>query len=267
MSNLTQNIQIKSKNVSIWKRLVAFLIDFACFFGVYYALFYSASKPLITYISQDNVVEINQAYQIACDNLNSESYQGYVMIEYEGNYGINNLDHDKYVAFVKEQKPELTEYELEDEYINALGTLESAVRKVPLYQKAYQVFYMKYLIIFSITLLIPAFIFSLLIPLFTPNKSTLGMLCFSFGFANSKDTTPVYPYKILFRFLIDYVALGLIPFLFLGDLTILILLILSLILLLFTKRRFTLTDALSLTKVLPSQWIRKPSLIGDDSME
>lgn len=266
MNNLNQDNLYKIENVSAWKRFLAFLIDFICFFGVYFALFYSASKPLIAYVSQEQVAEINQAYDIACENLNGENYQGYHMIASEGNYGIDNLDHDTFIEFQKELHPDYSEYELEDEYISALGELETAVRKIPLYQNAYRRFYAKYFIIFALTLLIPAFVFSLLIPLFTLNRSTIGMLCFSFGLANSKDVTPIYPYKILFRFLVEYVVLGMIPFLILGDVTVLMDFILSLILLLFTRKRFTLTDLLSASRVLPNQQIRKPSLLDNDPM-
>lgn len=243
-------------NVSILKRLGSYFIDAILFLGLYFALFFLAGKPLITHMSQDSISLINRAYDSAVEELNSESYQGYEMIKHDGNYGINNLNYDKYKEYQLSIDNTKTEDDIQEMYMDSLSAIETKAKTYPIYMEGYKGFRTNYYLISFLALLVPSLILNLIIPLFNRSLATVGMLIFHQKLVESRDEDKSNKFKLVLRFAMEPV-IDLILILILGWLFFLIPVLFSVILILSTKTRRSLLDGLTFTKVMPSDYNKK----------
>lgn len=247
---------MNGSKVSILKRLGSYFIDALLFLGLYFGLFFLAGKPLITTMSQDSIALINRAYDSAVEELNAESYQGYEMIEHKGNYGINDLNYDKYKEYQLSIDNTKTEDDIQEMYMDSLSAIETKAKTYPIYMEGYKGFRTNYYLISFLALLIPSLIFNLIIPIFNHSLASIGMLILRQGLVDSRGDEKPNKFKLVLRFVTQPV-IDLILILILGQLFFLIPVLFSVILILSTKTRRSLLDGLTFTKVIPSDYNKK----------
>lgn len=251
----------KDVKVKIYKRFLSFLIDFILCFGVYFLLYFFATKLIISNVSVSAVTNINDGYEKACVYLNEEQGNNYYqMIDSKNNFGIKNFDRDNFIYYLDQTTPNLTESEKDEKYSKAIETLETKAKEYDSYKEGYKEFNRNYYLGVFVTLFIPNIVFYFLIPLFNKNERTIGMFIFKLNRVNIKNDDIANKYKVLLNFFVEYIVDGLLMIILLGELGIFIPFVLSIILLLATKSRLTIGDALSISKVIEEDHMFDSSL-------
>lgn len=251
----------KEVKVKIYKRFLSFLIDFIICFGIYFLLYFFATKLIITNVSVSAVENINNGYEQACISLNEEQgFESYKMIDSKNNFGIKNFDRENFISYVKIENPNINESEIDEKYTKAIETLESKAKENSSYVEGYKEFNRNYYLGVFVTLFIPNFIFYLLVPIFNKNERTISMFVFKLTRVNMKNDSIAHKYKLLLNFFVEYIINGLLMIILLGELGIFIPFVLSIILLLATRSRLIISDALSLSKVVEENQIGDASL-------
>lgn len=244
------------ERIPLWKRLLSYSIDFICFFGVFIVFFMTLGKMIVTKISSENVKEINECYQLLVDNINKELFQGYELVDSNDNYGIKSLNEQVFIDFEKGKYPDKSDDDIYEDYEKAIQNLDSEVSNSPKYNSNQKILARNYYLILLLFLFVPSFVFTLLIPLLNHSQSTLGMMVFKLGLCKRRDGTLPNKFILLARFMIELLS-SFILFYLIGYIAIPVLLLFSIVIILITKSRLSLTDALTGTKVNNKEAINK----------
>jgi len=223
------------KGISAWKRILIFIIDGCLALIIFLALLYTAGNASVKAINHNEINTINLVYEEVCKEKS-------IPYKVESVYGFYQIDQN---SIINQKVEEGLDVEKAYSYYEEVNTwVNKEIQGYDEYIQAYKRFYSSYIVCNVVCMLIPLFVFELIIPLLTRKHQTIGMMCFSLGIVYKKDNISVKNYTVLFRFLFIFFVEYLIPYILLKLIGLVFVILLTFLSISFTKSKATFHDGI-----------------------
>ena len=237
---MIRDIDPNKTNVSIYKRLMIFILDTLTTFIFYIFLFLSIGNLCIKAIEKDNINTLNNIYITECNYLD-------LPYEKDNQYGLIQIDFNTYMDNkVNEGYSSEEAYSSYNEMDNKL--LEN-LSKNNEYVDSYNKFYVTYNLVSILSMFVSLFIFHLLIPLFNKKHNTLGMKLFKTTLVTSKDSIIISNKQVLLRFFTLFITEYTLVYLLVNWMGLIFIVLASIFSISITKRKSSLHDLILKTEV------------------
>ena len=234
------NYQLQEKKFSIWKRIFIFLLDGLMSFIVFVLLFNTIGTFLLKQICHNDIDILNTKYQNVCET-NNYPYT------IDKQFNLYIFDNAAYIDI--KINDGLTVEDAYEESEKKDQEITEILSKDPEYVKSYKKFYSNYKIMIVFDMFIPLLIFQLIIPLFTKKRQTLSMIIFKGTMVRKNDNVLISKNFLLLRFFFIFIVEFLIIYLLLSAIGTIFTVLITLIVICFTKNRLTLHDAILKLKI------------------
>ena len=219
-------------NVSIYKRLMIFILDALMTFLFFIILFLSIGNLSIKTIEKHNINECNSL------NLPYDKDNQYGLIQIDFNTYMDNKVNEGYTS----EEAYSSYNEMDNKLLEILSKNED-------YVNSYNKFYITYNLVSILSMFVSLFIFHLLIPLFNKKHNTLGMKLFNTTLVTSKDSIIISNKKVLLRFFTLFITEYTLVYLLVNWMGLIFVVLASIFSISITKRKSSLHDLILKTEV------------------
>lgn len=237
---MIRDIDPNKTNVSIYKRLIIFILDALMTFLFFIILFLSIGNLSIKTIEKYNINTLNNIYINECNSLN-------LPYEKDNQYGLIQIDFNTYMD--KKVNEGYTSEEAYSSYNEMDNKLLETLSKNEDYVNSYNKFYITYNLVSILSMFVSLFIFHLLIPLFNKKHNTLGMKLFNTTLVTSKDSIIISNKKVLLRFFTLFITEYTLVYLLVNWMGLIFIVLASIFSISITKRKSSLHDLILKTEV------------------
>ena len=235
------SMELVENRYSIWKRFGIFLLDGLMVLILFGALLFSLGNYAIKGICANDIQNINQEFQKVCEE---KEYP----FKKENQYGLYIIDHDTWITYCVEQQG-LTPEEAYESYEKISIEIDKELANSDIYNESYKKFYAVYKVSIVFCMFISLLILQLLLPLLNKKRQTLAMMIFKASIVNKSNNIVAKNYQILLRFLIMFIVEFLLVYLFIETIGIIFVVLITMVLISFSKNRITIHDLVLKLKI------------------
>lgn len=241
--------EINFKKITKKRRILSSFIDFLLIVITYLLIFNFLGKPVITKIAKNDIDDINFITTQICEE-NSFPYR-----INQQNYNLVEIDMENYVAQLLNEDGSLSEEEAFDKYFDAVGKLTEKLTSDSNYVRYYSTFHTKCLYAYTISILLPVFIFEFIIPLTNKGRKTIGKFSTSTSLVNSKNNCTISNIKLVLRFIFIFVIEFVLFQIIFNQFSIIILALCELMFMLISQNVSSIHDLVVQTKVISDKYV------------